>query len=127
MTQTPQSYTPLTPPAFHVLLAVADGARHGYEILKEIERRSDGRVQLSTGTLYAVVKRLLTDRLLEETDQGTNVANEDRRRRYYRLTPFGKKVTKAEVARMIELIRIADEKRLVAPKLFPVSLREVRR
>ncbi len=124
MTRSPKSRTPLTPPVFHLLLAVADGARHGYEIIKEIERRSEGGIVLSTGTLYAAIKRLLADGLLEETDHGMNVANEDDRRRYYRLTPFGRKVTKAEVARMIQLIRIADEKRLVSRHLFPTPVRQ---
>ena len=124
MTRSPESRTPLTPPVFHLLLAVADGARHGYEIIKEIERRSEGRVVLSTGTLYAAIKRLLADGLLEETDQGMNVVNEDDRRRYYCLTPFGRKVTKAEVARMVQLIRIADEKRLVSRHLLPTPVRE---
>ena len=124
MKRSPESRTPLTPPVFHLLLAVADGARHGYEIIKEIERRSEGRVVLSTGTLYAAIKRLLADGMLEETNQGTNVVNQDDRRRYYRLTPFGRKVTKAEVARMIQLIRIADEKRLVSRHIFPTPVRE---
>ena len=124
MMRSPESFTPLTPPVFHLLLAVADGARHGYEIIKEIERRSGGGVVLSTGTLYAAIKRLLANGMLEETDQGMNVVNEDDRRRYYRLTPFGRKVTKAEVARMIQLIRIADEKRLVSRHLFPTPVRE---
>ena len=123
MTRSPESLTPLTPPVFHLLLAVADGARHGYAIIKEIERRSAGKVVMSTGTLYAAIKRLLAGDLLEETDVGMDVVNQDDRGRYYRLTPFGRQVTQAEVARMVELIRIADEKRLVPSDLFPTPAR----
>ena len=110
---TPESLVPLTPSVFHLLLAVADGARHGYAIIKEVERRSGGSVVLSTGTLYAAIKRLLADGWIEETDDGVDITNEDGRRRYYRLTPFGRKVARTEVKRMVALVQIAGEKRLV--------------
>lgn len=111
--KSPDALIPLTPSVFHLLLAIADGARHGYAIIKEVERRSGGKVLLSTGTLYAAIKRLLGDGLIEETDAGLDVVNDDERRRYYRLTPFGRKVARAEVGRMLELVRVAGEKRLV--------------
>lgn len=110
---TPHDFIPLTPPVFHILLAVSDGARHGYAIIKEVEIRSGGDVMLSTGTLYAAIKRLLGDGLLEETNSGKGVVNVDERRRYYRLTALGRKVARAEVNRMVELVNIAEEKRLV--------------
>ncbi len=110
----PHDFIPLTPPVFHILLAISDGARHGYAIIKEVEVRSQGDVILSTGTLYAAIKRLLGDRLIEETDSGKAVVNVDERRRYYRLTALGRKVARAEVNRMIELVNVAEEKRLVS-------------
>ncbi|MBI4472712.1 MAG: helix-turn-helix transcriptional regulator [Acidobacteria bacterium] len=104
-------FLPLSPPVFHVLLALADGDKHGYAILKEVEERTDGRVQLSTGTLYAIIKRLLSDGLIEETRERPD--NDDERRRYYRLTPFGRKVAVAEAERLEEMIAAAREKRLI--------------
>ncbi len=110
----PHDFIPLTPPVFHILLAISDGARHGYAIIKEVEVRSRGDVRLSTGTLNAAIKRLLGDGLIEETDSGKAVANVDERRRYYCLTALGRKVARAEVNRMIELVNVAEEKRLVS-------------
>ncbi|MCZ6857732.1 MAG: PadR family transcriptional regulator [Gemmatimonadetes bacterium] len=110
---TPHDFIPLTPPVFHILLAISDGARHGYAVIKEVEKRSQGDVMLSTGTLYAAMKRLLGDGLIEETDSGKDVVNVDERRRYYCLTGLGRKVARAEVNRMVELVSIAEEKRLV--------------
>lgn len=109
----PHDFIPLTPPVFHILLAISDGARHGYAIIKEVEVRSQGDVMLSTGTLYAAIKRLLGDGLIQETDSGKAMVNVDERRRYYRLTALGRKVARAEVNRMIELVNVAEEKRLV--------------
>ena len=111
---TPHHFIPLTPPVFHILLAISDGARHGYAIIKEVELRSQGDVMLSTGTLYAAMKRLLGDGLIEETDSGKGVANVDERRRYYGLTALGRKVARAEVNRMVDLVNLAEEKRLVS-------------
>ena len=88
---------PLTPPVFHVLIALADGQKHGYAVLKEVEERTGGKVQLSTGTLYAIIKRLLNDGLIEEIDERPD--GDDERRRYYSLTDFGKQVAMAEARR----------------------------
>jgi len=107
----PAEYLPLSPPVFHTLLALADSGKHGYAILKEVEERTGGKVQLSTGTLYAVIKRLLNDGLIEETDVRPD--HDDERRRYYSLTPFGKKVAIAEAERMEEMIVAARDKRLI--------------
>jgi DNA-binding PadR family transcriptional regulator len=107
----PAEYLPLTPPVFHVLLALADSDKHGYAILKEVEMRTDGAVQLSTGTLYAIIKRLLNDGLIEEREERPTA--DDERRRYYRLTPFGKKVAVAEAERMESMLATAREKRLI--------------
>jgi DNA-binding PadR family transcriptional regulator len=83
---------------FHVMLCLADGDRHGYRILKEVAERTAGRVVLSTGTLYGIIKRLMDEGLLVE------VASGDDRRRAYRLTPFGRDVGRAEAARLESLV-----------------------
>ena len=109
-----ESYLPLTAPVFHVLLALADEAKHGYAILKEVEECTDGKVQLSSGTLYAIIKRLLNSGLIDEIEDRR--AQADERRRYYRLTRLGRRVGEAETRRMEKLVRTAEQKRLV-PKI----------
>jgi len=112
----PAAYLPLTPPMFQVLLALADGEKHGYAILKEVETRTSGSVILSTGTLYAIIKRLLTDGIVEEI--GSRIDDDDERRRYYRLTTFGRKVATAEAARLSDLVASARRKKLIGkPRL----------
>ena len=106
-----EAYLPLAPPVLHVLLALADGEKHGYAILKEVEERTAGKVQLSTGTLYAIIKRLLNDGLIDETDGRPDA--DDARRRYYRLTGFGRQVAVAEAGRMEDILATARAKRLV--------------
>jgi DNA-binding PadR family transcriptional regulator len=106
-----EEYLPLTAPVFHVLVALADGSKHGYAILKEIADRTDGKVQLSSGTLYAIIKRLLQDGLIDEIDERPD--RDDERRRYYGLTAFGRQVAAAEAERMEELLRAARAKRLI--------------
>jgi DNA-binding PadR family transcriptional regulator len=109
----PAPYLPLTPAAFHVLLALADGPKHGYLILKEVEERTGGAVRLSTGTLYGLIKRFLDDELIVELpaeDDGSE------RRRPYKLTPFGRQVARAEAARLEELVSAARGVRLLPEK-----------
>ena len=105
------AHLPLTPALFQVLLALADGDKHGYAILKEVGERTRGRVRLSTGTLYGIIKRLLHDELIEE--QSRRPRRDDERRRYYRLTPLGRKVASAEAERMEEMIATARLKKLI--------------
>ena len=105
--------SPLTPALFNVLLALADGEKHGYAILKEVAEHTDGEVQLSTGTLYGIIKRLLADGWIEELRRRPAADNDDQRRRYYRLTDEGRKVAKAEAARMEKLLERARAKKLV--------------
>ena len=95
---------------FHVLLSLAQGERHGYLIMKEVEERTAGEVRLSTGTLYGIIKRLLETGMVDE------VATDDPRRRAYKLTPFGKTVAKAEAARLESLVDAARATRLLARK-----------
>jgi DNA-binding PadR family transcriptional regulator len=107
----PEEHLPLTAPVFHVLLALADGEKHGYAILKEVEARTAGKVQLSTGTLYAIIKRLVNDGWIEEIEERPH--EDDERRRYYGLTEFGKQIAAAEAQRMEELVESARSKKLV--------------
>ena len=93
-------YLPLTPAAFHVLLALADGPKHGYLILKDIEERTHGAVRLSTGTLYGLIKRFLDDELIVEL---APAPEDDDRRRPYKLTALGKDVATGEATRLDRL------------------------
>ena len=106
----PRSYLPLTPAAFHVLLALADGPKHGYLILKDIGERTRGDVRLSTGTLYGLIKRFLDDELIVEL---APAAGDDDRRRPYKLTAFGRDVAASEAARLERLVSAARAVRLL--------------
>jgi DNA-binding PadR family transcriptional regulator len=101
----PADHLPLTPALFHVLLSLADGQKHGYAILKEVAERTAGEVELSTGTLYGIIKRLLADGLIRESTLGST-----ERRRAYRLTPFGRKVALAEADRLRAVVADAEHK-----------------
>lgn len=105
--------SPLTPAMFNVLLALADGDKHGYAILKEVEEQTSGEVQLSTGTLYGIIKRLLTDGWIVEVRNRPALENDDQRRRYYRLTDAGRQIAVAEACRLEKLIARARSKRLI--------------
>jgi len=111
-----ESYLPLTPAAFHVLLALADGDKHGYVISKEIARRTGNEVRLSAGTLYGVIKRLLDDSLIEESEDRPDFSLDDQRRRYYRLTKLGKNVAEAEAERMERVLAMARAKHVLGPQ-----------
>ena len=104
---------PLSPIVLHVLLALADGDKHGYAIIKEVRKRTSGEVELGASSLYSVLKRLLAERLVSETAERPDPALDDERRRYYRLTRFGRDVAIAELRRLESLISQARAKRLV--------------
>ena len=106
-------HQPLTPPVFQVLLSLADGDKHGYAILKDVEEHSGGEVRLNTGTLYAIIKRLLAEGLIVEPRNRPRAGDDDQRRRYYRLTPKGRAVAAAEVERMERLVARAHDRKLV--------------
>jgi DNA-binding PadR family transcriptional regulator len=106
-----ETFLPLSAPVFHVLIAMADGDKHGYAILKEVEERTGGKVRLSAGTLYAIIKRLLNDGFIEEIEE--RPAEDDERRRYYTLTAFGRKVAAAEAQRMEDMVAAARTKKLL--------------
>jgi len=108
-----EPYGPLTAAMFHVLLALAGDDLHGYAILKEVELRTGGKVRLSTGTLYGIIKRLLNDGLIVELRPRPADSADDERRRYYRLTPPGRQVAAAEAERMDEVLSIARSRNLL--------------
>ena len=105
----PESLLPLTPAMFHVLVALADGDTHGYQILKDVEELTGGAVRLSTGTLYGIIKRLLDDGLIRES---AAAGKDDERRRTYALTAFGREVARAEAARLEHTLALARRKAL---------------
>lgn len=109
----PETHEPLTPAMFHVLLALAGDDLHGYAILKEVELRTGGKVRLSTGTLYGIIKRLLSDGLIAELRSRPAESEDDERRRYYRLTPAGRQVAATEAERMDEVLSIARSRNLL--------------
>jgi DNA-binding PadR family transcriptional regulator len=109
----PESLLPLTPGMFQVLIALADGEKHGYAIIKEVTRRTDGEVSLSAGTLYAIIRRFVQEGVVAESAERPDPALDDERRRYYRLTEFGRDVAQAEAARMETVLGMARAKKLI--------------
>ena len=108
----PESFLPLTPVAFEILLALADGERHGYSILQEVEHRTGGTVSLHAGSLYRALARLLEIELIEELSDAPD-PSQDERRRYYRLTTRGIAVAKSEVVRLEGQLAAARSRRLL--------------
>jgi DNA-binding PadR family transcriptional regulator len=107
------SQMPVTPAMFNVLLALVDGEKHGYAILKEVTEQTQGEVRLSTGTLYGIIKRLLAEGLIAESRTRPAAEMDDSRRRYYRVTQTGRELAAAEAVRMEKLIARARAKRLI--------------
>ncbi len=107
-------HIPLTSPEFHVLATLAEGPKHGYLIMKNVADRTDGRVELSTGTLYGIVKRLSRNGWIAETKHEINVGA--RQRRSYRLTRFGREVAEAEAERLERAVLLARNYRLLGPE-----------
>ena len=107
------SLLPLTPGMFQVLIALADGEKHGYAILKEVARRTNGDITLSAATLYTIVRRFVQEGVIAESAERPDPSLDDERRRYYRLTPFGREVAKAEAARMETALGMARAKKLI--------------
>ena len=103
----PSSLLPLPNAAFHILLALADEDRHGYAIIQDVAARTGGALKLSAGTLYRSIQRMLEQGLLVEPRQRPLPELDDERRRYYRITPFGRAVAEAESRRMAQLVRMA--------------------
>jgi DNA-binding PadR family transcriptional regulator len=104
----PRRFLPLTPQVFHVLTALSADDRHGYGIIGEVRRATDGEVTLRTGTLYTILRRLLEDGLIaEQQGRPARGVEDDERRRYYRLTALGRAVARAEARRLERLVSLA--------------------
>ena len=102
-----EALLPLPLATFHILLALADDDRHGYAMLQEVERRTGGELRLSAGTLYRSIQRMLDDGLIAERRERPAPEQDDERRRYYRITPLGSAVARAETMRLQALVRMA--------------------
>ncbi len=105
------SFLPLKPVAFHVLMSLADGERHGYAITQEIAARTSARMRIEPGNLYRAIKVLLDNGLIEESENRKRAESTDERRRYYRITDLGRRVALAETARLKELLADAKGRR----------------
>ena len=101
---------PLSPPVFHILLALADEERHGYGIMQDVAHQTGGGLQLGPGTLYGCLKRMLAAGLVEESDERPDPTLDDERRRYYRMTRLGKRVVRAEADRLAGAVMAAKTK-----------------
>jgi DNA-binding PadR family transcriptional regulator len=110
---------PLTPAVFHILLALAKGEKHGYEIMKHVAQDSRGSVRMGNGTLYGSIKRMLADELIEDAGEQSQ---DDTRRKYYKLTSRGRKVLQVEMERYVETVE-AIRNSGIAPRLLPGALR----
>ena len=106
----PHEFLPLSPAMTHIMLALADGEKHGYAIMREVERLTDHEVSMGPGTLYGSIKRMLGAGLIAETDERPDPDMDDERRRYYLLTGLGEQVLGAETERLATLVRAADVK-----------------
>ncbi len=108
--KSPEALLPLTPPVFHILLALAGEERHGYGIMQDVARQTGDALQLGPGTLYGCLKRMLAAGLVEESDERPDPALDDERRRYYRMTPLGNRVVRAEAQRLAGAVMAATAK-----------------
>ena len=103
-----EALLPLPPATFHILLALVDQERHGYAIIQDVEDRTDGALRLSAGTLYRSIARMVEQGLIAEVVKRAPARlDDDERRRYYRITPFGTAAARAEMARLSQLVRLA--------------------
>jgi len=107
----------LTPAVFHILLALSNGARHGYGIMKQVESDSQGNVTMGPGTLYGSLKRMLDAELVKESDKRVDPEMDDERRIYYEITNVGKKALATELERCKQIVTLAQELKLL-PKFL---------
>jgi DNA-binding PadR family transcriptional regulator len=103
---------PLTPAIVHILLALADDDRHGYGIMQEVARLTDGQVRMGPGTLYGTIKRMLAAGFIEEADERPDPELDDERRRYYRMTTQGRRALRNETMRVATLVSAARAKKV---------------
>lgn len=113
--QNPEKLLPLTPAVFNILLALADGEKHGYAIMQEVEANTHGQVLMGPGTLYGSIKRMLQVGLIEECDDRVDPEMDDQRRRYYHLTGLGNQILHLEAERLALQVRIALAKNVLTP------------
>jgi DNA-binding PadR family transcriptional regulator len=104
---------PLTPPVFHILVALSDGERHGYAIMRQVAEDTEGALELGPGTLYGCLQRMLLAGLVEESESRPDPRLDDERRRYYRISNFGTRVVKAEAKRLAAAVAAARARRLL--------------
>jgi DNA-binding PadR family transcriptional regulator len=116
MATTP-STPPLTPAVFHILLALSNGERHGYGIMKQVEADSQGKVSMGPGTLYGSLKRMLDSGLVRESDKRVDPEMDDERRIYYQITGTGAEALAAELERYQRIVTVAQDRKLY-PKTF---------
>ncbi|MFO7623172.1 MAG: PadR family transcriptional regulator [Anaerolineales bacterium] len=109
----PENLLPMTPAVFNILLALADGEKHGYAIMLEVEANTNGEVKMGPGTLYGSIKRMLSMGLIEECDERPDPQLDDQRRRYYRLSGLGYKAVRAEAMRLQRQVSIARGKQVL--------------
>ena len=113
----PGALLPLPPAVLHILIALADRERHGYSIMQDVAARTDGKVRVSAGTLYSAIRRMLEQGLIEELRESPDPSSEDERRRYYRLTQFGRDAALAEARRVNDLLSQARATGLIPRRL----------
>jgi DNA-binding PadR family transcriptional regulator len=113
---TPESYLPLPPATFAILMALSDGDRHGYALMTEVAEASNGAVRLGPGTLYGSLKRMLESGLVREVGEQVDPEIGDERRRYYRMTELGLRVATAEARRLEGLVRAARKRKLIGAR-----------
>jgi DNA-binding PadR family transcriptional regulator len=111
---TPAELLPLTPAVFHIMLALAEGEAHGYGIMLEVNRLTDGALRIGPGTLYRSIQRMLLDGLIVERKDAVDPGIDDERRRYYRLTEPGLQLARAEAQRLEALVKAARQRGLVS-------------
>lgn len=108
----PEDLLPLTPPVFHILVALSGEERHGYGIMQDVARQTNDALQLGPGTLYGCLKRMLAAGMVEESEERPDPALDDERRRYYRMTALGRRVVRAEAQRLADAVDAAKARRL---------------
>jgi DNA-binding PadR family transcriptional regulator len=113
MAERSSQYQPLTPVVYHILLALTDGEKHGYAIMKDVEVQTGGRFKMGPGTLYGSIKRMLAAGLIEEADERPDPKLDDERRRYYRLTGLGQRAVSLESERLAQAVSVARQKRVL--------------
>lgn len=111
--RTPDSLLPLKPVVFQVLLSLVDGERHGYALVQDIAERTAAKIDLEPGNLYRVLKSMLEEGVIEESERRPAPDRDDERRRYYRMTAFGRKVAMAEAARLDRIVEDARARNLI--------------